>query len=267
MSNLIIGSTSQISAFLPADYVRVSSRNLNIDTLKIKWNKVYITFAKQNVFDKTDADFSEVNTYYTLDIVKELLDYSDSIFIFTTCEMFNDRSGLIYTHTSPSFRLKDNDNYNNYIISKYLLYKLVTWNRKKDKRWNKVRIIHPFSFESSRKSNYFLFGKISESIINKKRIHVGNLDFYRDMVHTSHFCRILDSTDTDTVIGSGKLFNVKEAVLALYNAFDMSYKDWVIESNGAASDRFIRAGVYNKYHLDDFISDFVEDIKLRLQSS
>ena len=46
MNNLIIGDTSQLSYYFPNDYVRISSRNLNYDSLTNKndWNRYFLFY-------------------------------------------------------------------------------------------------------------------------------------------------------------------------------------------------------------------------------
>jgi len=262
MNSLIIGSTSQLAQYLPKYYEKVQSRNLDLDSLKKTWDKVYICFAKQNVFDNKDSNFTAVNTNYTLKIIENLLDYCNNIVVFTTCEMFNDYTGFINVNTLPRFKFRKEKNYNDYIISKLLLYRMIQNKRLADSRWNKVVVIHPFSFESSKKSNYFLFGKIIDSIINKKKINVGNLDFYRDMMHTKFIANKIVNINHDAVIGSGRLFNVREIVRNLYSEFNLSFDTYVCEDKLIVpSDRLIRAQVDWQYSYDDLMQDLIEDIK------
>jgi penicillin-binding protein 1A len=51
--------------------------------------------------------------------------------------------------------------------------------RKINKLYDNVLFMHPFYFNSTYRSSYFLFGKIFDSIINKKVIRVGSLNTYK----------------------------------------------------------------------------------------
>lgn len=258
-NNLVIGNTSQLSKYFPKDYIKISSRNIDNEILFKKWNSVYITFAKQNVFENTNENFVDLNTYYTLDIIEKLLDNSEKIVVYTTCEMFNNVYGPVNVDIRPSFLPKDNNNYTSYILSKFLLCEIIKNNRKKDNKWEKVVIIHPFNFESVYKNKYFLFGKVTNSILNKEKIEIYDIDFYKDLLHASRMVEESIKANTDSVIGSGKLINVKDTVKQIYNFFDMDYNKYVKEL-----PTFNKK--YNFYYSENklnhnFFDDMVFDIK------
>jgi nucleoside-diphosphate-sugar epimerase len=257
--NLVIGNTSQLSKYFPEDYVKIPSRNIDDEIFLKKWDSVYITFAKQNVFENTNENFIEINTHYTLDIINKLLDNCNKIVVYTTCEMFNNIYGPINIDIVPSFKPKFNNNYTNYILSKFLLNQIIKNNRKKDNRWEKVIIIHPFNFESVYKNKYFLFGKITNSILNKEKIEIYDIDFYKDLLHASRVVEESINAQTDCVIGSGQLINVKDTIKKIYNFFNMDYNDYVKELPSSNKK-------YNFYYSENklnysFFDDMVLDLK------
>jgi GDP-D-mannose dehydratase len=134
--------------------------------------------------------------------------------------------------------------------------------REINKNYFKVKMLHPFYFNSIHRSKYFLFGKIFDSIVNQKKIEVGNLDFYRDMVHTKFLVEKAIEADKDMMIGSGKLFNVRDFVIDLYKSFDLDYFHFVKEDlTQISNSKFIRASVNWNYSYDDLLKDTIEDIK------
>jgi len=258
-NNLVIGNTSQLSYYFPQNYTKISSRSIDENIFNKNWDSIYITFAKQNVFDTTDSNFVDINTYYTLDLINKLLDLSNKIVVYTSCEMFNNHYGPISIDTLPSFIPKSNINYTNYILSKFLLTQYIKENRKKDKRWEKVIIIHPFNFESIYKNKYFLFGKITNSIVNKEIIEVGNVNFYRDILHASRMVEESIKSETDLVIGSGKLLNLKFIIKEIYSYFNMDYNYFVKESIG--NNNKVNFYYSSKVLEYNFIEDMILDIK------
>jgi GDP-D-mannose dehydratase len=198
-----------------------------------------------------------------MDVIKSLINNSKKIVVFTSCELWSNLSGVVRIEDKPDFNLS-----NQYTISKLLLYNEIKRLRKIDDRYNNVVMLHPFYFNSSNRSEYFLFGKIFDSIINKKRIKVGNLDFYRDMVHTSFLVKCAIESDQDSMIGAGKLFNVRDFVIDLYENFNLNFYYYVDESKDIrASDKNIRADVKWEYNYSDLLKDTIDDIELKMRSS
>lgn len=255
--NLVIGDTSQQSHYYPNDYIRISSRDIDMSYLKNgKFNSVYITFAEQRIYESS-IDYITPNFNYTLDIIKNLIDESNKIVIFTSCELWSSSSGLIDLKTLPNFNIS-----NEYTLSKLLLFNEIQRLRKIDHRYDKVVILHPFYFNSVYRTEYFLFGKIFNSIVDKKNIEVGNLDFYRDMIHTSFLVKKAIELKSDSMMGSGRLFNVRDFVIDLYKSFDMDYFKYVKEDrNLLPNDKPIRAKVDWEYTYNDLLNDTIDDIK------
>jgi GDP-D-mannose dehydratase len=58
----------------------------------------------------------------------------------------------------------------------------------------------------------FLFGKIFDSLLNNKKISIGDIDFYRDLIHPKNIVDISLITEKDIIIGSGELINVQKFI-------------------------------------------------------
>ena len=260
--NLVIGDTSQQSHYYPDDFIRISSRNIDLRYLSNNFfESVYITFAEQRIYHE-GIDYVGPNFSYTMEVIKSLINNSKKIVVFTSCELWSNLSGVVGIDDKPDFNLS-----NQYTISKLLLYNEIKRLRNVDTEYNKVVMLHPFYFNSSNRSEYFLFGKIFDSIINKKRIKVGNLDFYRDMIHTSFLVKCAIELDCDSMIGSGKLFNVRDFIIDLYKNFNMDFHYYVEESKDIRpSDKNIRADVKWEYSYRDLLNDTINDIELKMKS-
>lgn len=260
--NLVIGNTSQLSKYFPSDYFRISSRNINFSFLKENaWDAVYITFAEQRIYDK-NIDYITPNYIYTLDIIKTLLDNSSKIVCYTSCELWNQLSGYITLDTAPNFYPLTHE----YTVSKLLLWNKILELRQIDPRYNKVIFMHPFYFNSVQRSPYFLFGKIFDSIINKRKITVNNLNFYRDMVHAKFVVSKSIEKNSDAMIGSGKLFNARDFIKDLYELNNLDYSYFVKEnvSDNSNKEKLIMAKVDWNYTYKDLLSDTQEELKLFL---
>jgi GDP-D-mannose dehydratase len=260
--NLVIGNTSQQSYYYPEDFLKISSRDIDFKFLMSnEFDSVYITFAEQRIYEK-NIDYMGTNFNYTLNIIKSLIEKSKKIVIFTSCELWANLSGVITIDAKPNFDLA-----NEYSLSKLALFNEIKGLRCIDERYNKVAILHPFYFNSSYRSQYFLFGKIFDSIVNRKKINVGNLDFYRDMIHTSFLVKKAMELESDSMVGSGKLFNVRDFIIDLYKSFNMDFHYYVEESKDIRSaDKNIRADVKWEYNYSDLLKDTIDDIELKMRS-
>lgn len=257
--NLVIGSSSQLAQYFPEDYNKISSRNIDFSYLKNNsWNSVYITFSEQRIYE-TNIDYITPNYFYTLEIISSLLENSNKIVCYTSCELWNELTGHISLDTPAKFYPLNNE----YSISKLLLWNKIKELRKTDSKYNKVIFMHPFYFNSVYRSKYFLFGKIFDSIINKTKIIVGNLDFYRDMVHAKFVVNKSIEQTKDCMIGSGKLFNVKQFIKDLYKINNMDFNNFVSESISVPTgkEKLIMASVDWEYTYQDLLEQTQEDIK------
>jgi hypothetical protein len=255
--NLVIGNTSQQSFYYPDSYIRISSRNIDFDFLKSNhFDSVYITFAEQRVYEK-NINFIEPNYLKTIDTINSIIDKSNKIVIFTTCELWSNKTGKISIDTELDFNLN-----NRYAISKMLLWDEIKRLRLLDSKYNKVVIVHPFNFISTHRSKYFLFGKIFDSIVNRKRITVNDLDVYRDIIHTKFLVDRVIEAGEDIIIGSGYYTNIKKFIIDLYDYFNLDFNELVSEDRAAvSSDKPIRADVSWNYSYDDLLSDTIIDIE------
>lgn len=259
--NLVIGSTSQLARYFPEDYIKISSRNVDLEYLKNnQWDSVYITFAEQRIYD-TDIDYITPNYLYTFKIIESLVLNSKKIVCYGSCELWNNLCGKISIDIPPNFKLN----------SEYAISKLLLWNKIKEKNksvraasfFKNVMFIHPFYFNSVYRSEYFLFGKIFKSIINKEKISLsGNLDFYRDMVSPQFVVNKSIELQNDEMVGSGQLFSVKTFVKDLYQLNNMKYEDFVEEQNQKPTTTRlpIYADVPWKYTYENLLEDTQKDI-------
>ena len=116
----------------------------------------------------------------------------------------------------------------NYSSTNYLDSKRVMIAEIKDK-FNNVIILHPFNFNSIYRKEGFLFYKIFDSIINEKKITIGNTYFYRELLHPKYVVEQSINANSDNLIGSGRLIFVNEFIRNLYSYFKMEYEDYVTE--------------------------------------
>src|SRR5271166_1642855 len=256
--DLVIGSSSQLAQYFPPDYLKISSRNIDFDYLKSNpWDAVYLTFAEQRIYD-ANIDYITPNYTYTLQIINSLLDNCNKIVCYTSCELWNNLTGFIPLNTPAKFYPINHE----YSISKLLLWNKITQLRKENNLYDKVIFMHPFYFNSVHRNEYFLFGKIFKSIINKQKIKVGNLNFYRDMVHTKFVVEKSIELSHDSMIGSGKLFNTKDFVRNLYRLNDMDFREFVEEDTTIPNGKpkLIMAKVDWDYTYQNLLDDTQADI-------
>lgn len=257
--NLIIGHTSQLSYYFPPDYIRISSRNIDFEFLKENiWESVYICFAEQNMIDQ-NVDFITPNFLKTKQIIEALENSAKKVVIFTTCELWNQLKGPIDINTPFNYIFN-----NDYCYSKDLLWGWLRDERMKDRMKN-VIVIHPFSFNSTHRTQNYLFGKIFHSIINKEKINIGYTYYLRDIVHTKYMVEKSIKATKDEVIGSGQLTHVNGFIRDLYASYQMNYKDWVIEDLEQKSpNRLYYSNQKEIYSYKMLMNDTIEDIQREL---
>lgn len=256
--NLVIGNTSQLGISFPEDFIKISSRN--IDTSKIiGYDVVYITFAEQRTFNKdlTEKDFIDINVSLTSELIETIHKENGKIIVYGTFELWNGHNGPVTLETPIKY------NYSPYIKSKELLYKLLL-EKKSNGEWKNVFIIHPTNFNSTNRKKGFLFSKIFDSIINKTKIEVGDLDIERDLIHTDYLIKQSLECNKDMIVASGFLTNVKEYVKKLYSLNGLDYAELVSENLSNSSPHKNNAfwlDTENKYN--NLIKDTIDDIKER----
>lgn len=221
LKNLVIGNTSQLSYYFPDDYEKISSRNINFN-FEQKYDRVYICFAEQRTYMKDNKnDFYETNIDYTLKVIHHFSKLSNHVIIYGTSELWNKYNGAININTP--FNHKQTD----YIDSKRLMVEIVKELRLK--KLQNIIILYPFNFNSTYRKEGFLFSKIFDSIINKKKINIGNTYFYRELLHPKFVVEQSIKATSDNIIGSGRLIFVNDFIRSLYEHFNMNYNDYVTE--------------------------------------
>jgi nucleoside-diphosphate-sugar epimerase len=224
MNNLIIGSTSQLSNYFPLNYKRISSRNIDVNSIiNDGYENVYILFAEQRTFlNENDDFFLKINFYYTLDLINKIKDYVKRIVIYSTSELWNNYEGEV------SIDLKFNYNYTPYIKSKEILCNYINDNKKD---YQNIHIVYPFNFNSIYRKQGYLFSKIFDSLINKNINYVGDLNFSRDIIHPSIIVRESINTNQDILVGSGELINIKDFVNELFQLHNVNPNDYIKLNN------------------------------------
>lgn len=254
--NLVIGNTSQLSYYFPKDYVKVSSRNINLSYLKSqKWDSIYATFADSRTFVKDSEEFYHVNVEFTLKVINELKSNCRRLVWYSTADLWNDVSGY-YDITTP-FEYKKND----YATSKCYLTEIL----KNKQNYPNVVILYPVNFNSIYRKPGFLFYNIFQSIINKTSIEVDNLEFYREMVHPKYVVERSISCTADEIIGSGRLTFISDFVDSLYSECGLDARMYVKSRNKPIFHNKIYVSA-PRTNYQDLFKHTVDDLKRVLSS-
>lgn len=260
MNNLIIGDTSQLSQYFPEDYARISSRNIDYETLKQKnWDRVFLCFGESRKYIRDTKLYDEINFYLTLDVINQLKDNVKSFVIYSTCELWNQYDGPIDMSNPFNFYPSP------YLQSKYKISKYIMEN---DEYYN-VFVMFPFNFNSTHRTTNFLFGKIFDSIINKKTIEIGDTYFYRDIVHPKFVVDQSINANGHKINGSGRIVYVNDFIRDLYKHYGLKYEDYVIENLDKFNEYEKRKEYYLKssksqYTYDQLFSDTIADIDKKI---
>lgn len=216
--NLVIGNTSQLAYYFPKDYIKIPSRDIDLSKYTEQYDRVYICFAEQRTFIKDQKElFSDINVEYTLDIINHFNKLSKNIIVYGTSELWNNYNGPIDINTPFDYKST------NYIDSKNMMIGIIK------KLYDNVIILHPFNFNSIHRKTGFLFSKIFDSIINEKKITIGNTYFYRELIHPKFVVEQSIKATEDSIIGSGRVIFVNDFIRSLYSYFCMSYDEYVTE--------------------------------------
>lgn len=224
MPSLVVGSTSQLARYLPRDFVHISSRDIDTAALRRdEWDDAYICFAEQRTYLASDPSddvrrmFHHTNVEKTLEVIDALHPVCRKILYFSTAELWNARSGPVHPSDGYAFHR------NHYTESKERISLIL-----RDKsRYPKVSVAYPFNFNSVHRGGQYLFGKIFGSILKETPITVGDLDYYREMLHPTMVAAAAvesartDPLGTDLIIGSGRLIHVGDFIRRLYLRFGM----------------------------------------------
>jgi GDP-D-mannose dehydratase len=255
--NVVIGDTSQISYFFPDDFEKISSRN--IPNFQKKINTAFICFAEQRTFNKslTEKDFIDVNVNYTSSVVNKLVDKCDNIVLYGTSELWNNCDGPIDINTDINYK------YSPYIKSKEILWDYLKENRLKNK-WDNVNIIHAFNFNSSYRKEGFLFYKFFDSIINKTINEVGNINIERDIIHPKYLVNNSIICNSDRIVGSGKLTNIKEFVGQLFKHYGLEMSYFIKENNYKSNHEGNSFWLKTETVYDELLKDTIDELNLKI---
>ena len=223
MKNLVIGSSSQLARYFPEDFVKVSSRNLDIDELSShRWESVFVCFAEQRTYMANSSEEAIRNLFWdtNMDLVKSVIfrlqSVSDKIIYYSTAELWNKNVGAISLNTPFSFHS------NHYTNSKYA----ITQELQNKQKYPKVTIAYPFNFNSIHRGDQYLFGKVFKSILTGEKIVIGDTDYYRELLHPEMVVNAsINNTEQgkDLVIGSGRLVHIGDFIKRLYQFFGMKF--------------------------------------------
>ncbi len=261
MKNLVIGNTSQLSHYFPKDnFEFISSRTIDNKILNNQYDRIYLCFGESRKFILDEKIYDDINYSLTINLIDNFKNKANKIIIYSTCELWNCYSGPV------DLKKKFNFFETNYLNSKFKITNHILNNKD---QYNNVLIMFPFNFNSTYRSENFLFGKIFNSIIKKERIEIGNTYFYRDIVHPKFVVDNSIKALENKVIGSGRMIFVNDFIRDLYDYFNLNYNDLVYEN----FDKFNEYEINNEYYLksekcllsyDQLLNLTIEDIKNRI---
>tara|TARA_X000001388_G_C2218387_1_gene118188 strand:- start:100 stop:861 length:762 start_codon:yes stop_codon:yes gene_type:complete len=246
VTNLIIGNTSQLAQYMPTDFDRVSSRNINVSEIK-DYNKIYVCFAEQRTFDN-DLDFDKINYDYTLSLFDELTAKCDKIIFYSTAMLWENLE---------QYGISDEFSYNE--ENKYLKSKeRITKELKKRKN---VILHYPCNFNSTKRKGGYLFHKLMSACIGEK-IQTGNLDFNREMVHTKYIAQRSLNSEQSEIIAPGFLINLFNFFGDVLNHFGVR-ENWssVYMENKEKKHDSRHKNIDSKYDYDNLLNDVIFDIE------
>jgi hypothetical protein len=134
-----------------------------------------------------------------------------------------------------------------------------------------VFVMFPFNFNSTHRSTNFLFGKIFDSIINKKTIEIGDTYFYRDIIHPKFMVEQSINSHSHKINGAGRTVFVNDFIRDLYSHYGLKYEDYVIENLDKFNEYEIRKEYYLKsnncqYSYNQLFKDTISDIDKKFMS-
>ena len=223
--NLIIGNTSQLTPYfneLDSGIVTVTSRDFTPNKVgNQQFDRVVLTFGEHRTFLTSGYHiFKETNVDYTIKVIKEMAPYTKTFVVYLTSELWNNHTGEIDL-TTPFYY-----NFTPYIGSKEMLRSEILKLRVEG---IDIKIVYPFNFNSPYRREGFLFSKFMNVILNGEHITVGDLNFSRDIIHPKLIADISLNTQTDVIIGSGVLINIKQFYIDLLKEFSIIYEEYVTE--------------------------------------
>jgi nucleoside-diphosphate-sugar epimerase len=255
--NLVVGNTSQLFPYfkeLDPKIVGISSRDINTESfIEGQFDRAFLTFAEQRTFRHEDLEFfTKINVDYTLDVIVKLSPYVKTFVIYSTSELWNGYSGGI------SLEMPYNYSDSPYIKSKELMEYRINLLRQFGVD---IKIIYPFNFNSPYRKPGFLFSNFMSVILHGKKITVGDLDFYRDIIHPKEIVEASLTTQKDVIIGSGKLINVRQFYIDLLAKFSIIYEDYVTEDTNMFVNTREPYYLLSNQPYNNLLEDTFNDIK------
>lgn len=243
MNSLIIGENSQISKYLPIEYERISARNIDLKLYEDKfYDRVFICFAEQRTFLNDYDLFYEINVELTSKIIKFFQPKCNKLIYYSTSELWNNIEGGINVNMNYDYFETP------YIKTKHIMSDIIH-----NLDCNNIIVLYPYNFNSPYRRDGFLFSKIFNSIIKEEKVSIGNVNFYRDLIHPKYLASISLNCDKDEIVGSGRLVNVQDFIYELYDFFQMKLNDFIIfdDKNSLKNKRKIN-------YLDSFLPKYTK---------
>jgi len=257
MRSLVIGQTSQVAQYFPKeDFDFISSRNIDVNHINSHiWDRIYVCSAEQRTF-MSMINFEEYNVLTTINLINQIKDNCNKIVVYSTAELWNGVHGRI------SLDLKHKFNPTPYILSKKKMTDIILNN---PGEYSNVIILYPFNFNSTHRKSGFLFHKIFDSILNKRKIEIGNTYFYRELLHPAYVTKQSILAMKHSIVGSGRVIFVNDFIRHLYECSNMKYEDYVLEkidnSKKQERDIYFLGSKECLYSYSELLSDTLEDIK------
>jgi len=259
MNSLVIGNTSQLAHYFPEEYEKISSRNVDTNLYKDKfYDRVYITFAEQRLNEVKELEpYVKINTELTFKLTTFFMSRANVVIVYGSCELWNNCVGEISLDNDFNYDL--NSPYAGYCISKERLIQNIRMLNAKN-----VFVLHPFNFNSPYRKPGFLFSKIFDSIVNKKKIEIGDTYFYRDLIHPKYVVERSIKATSDELIGSGRLVFVNDFIRELYKQKGLNYEDYVTEKYDPTliSKKKILYLKSKEIKYNNLLKDTLNDLKL-----
>jgi len=252
MKHLVIGDSSQLGRFFPKNYMKISSRDYNLSELsKRMCGSVYICFAEQRTYMAKSSDseltdlFWAVNVDKPREIARVLQPCCERLVYFSTAELWNSTCGPVNSGCSFSYHA------NLYTTSKAA----ITDEFRNKTEYPNVSIVYPFNFNSIYRGGNYLFGKIFRSIIHNEEITIGDVDYYRELLHPSmivDFCISRLQLGEDMIAGSGRLVHVGDFIRRLYDYFGLDFGS-LVHIDPASTPSIYRQNIfYSNTYIEDY---------------
>ena len=259
--NLIIGSSSQIARYLDdSEFLKINSRHFSLSDIDGNWDTAILAFWENRKFLGEYLNYKIINVDLTFRILDFLSSKCKKIVVFSTCELWNKCCGPVDLNTPMDFYETF------YTKSKFEMTDKILKNPEK---YHNVHVVYPFNFNSTFRSEDFLFGKIFNSIIHNKKIGIGDTYYYRDIFHPVFMAQEVIKTSGHQIIGSGRMTHINDFIRDLYNYFGKDYDDLVVENLGSFKEYEIKYEYYLKslrplYSYSDLLNDTINDIKTKM---